>query len=250
MKLYDTTQEQPTQPADPAPQVQEPKPFSYRFKNWWYYHKWYVIGGIALILFLGDMIGNALGLWKKEPDFQIAYIGSMTLPDDTVTALEQAFALLAGDFNQDGESIVKINQYVMSPDAADPQTASYNYSSEVVLIGDISSCDSYFFLTDDPEYLQGAFQILADSDGNCPAEGDVSVEDKVVLWADCSALSGMDLGSYTAGIAGNEVTGDNQELLSGLYLGRRYFHADKTVDSLDQCNALWDTIISTKDVRK
>lgn len=245
MKLYDPALEQPKPPADTAPEVSELKPFSYRLKNWWYYYKWYVIGTVALLWFLGEIAGNALGLWKKEPDFQIAYVGSMTLPDDTVTALEQAFALLAGDFNQDGESIVQINQYVMSPNASDPETASYNYSSEVVLMGDISSCDSYFFLTDDPEYLQSAFQILADSDGNCPDEDDVSVEDKVVLWTDCSALSGMDLDSYTAVIAGEDVTGDNQELLAGLYLGRRYFYSDKTVDSLDQCNALWNTIIST-----
>lgn len=34
MKLYDTTHEQPEQLTDPAPEVTEPKPFSYRFKNW------------------------------------------------------------------------------------------------------------------------------------------------------------------------------------------------------------------------
>lgn len=246
MKLYDPAQIQPEQFKAPAPQQPEPKPFSYRFKNWWHYHKWYVIGGIALLLFLGRIAGNALGLWEKEPDLQIAYIAGTALPDDTVAALEQAFALLAGDFNRDGEAIVKVNQYVMAPQTSGSQAVYANYASEVLLMGDISACESYFFLTDDPVHLQGAFQILADSDGNCPDEDDVSVEDKVVLWADCSSLTGMDLGSYSVMIAGNEMTGDNQDLLSGLYLGRRYFYTDKTVDSLSQCNALWDAIISTK----
>ncbi|MBD5550065.1 MAG: hypothetical protein HDQ96_02665 [Lachnospiraceae bacterium] len=245
MKLYDTTQEQPEQIPDTAPQIPEPKTFFYRFKNWWYYHKWHVICGIILAWILIDVVGGALGLWAKKPDFQIAYVGSAILPDDTVSSLEQAFAELAGDFNQDGEVIVQVNQYIISSDTSDYETASYSYSSEVLLMGDISSCDSYFFLTDDPGYLQRGFQILADPDGSCPDETDDSVDDKVVCWTDCSVLAGMDLGSYTAVISGSEVTGDNQELLSGLYLGRRYFYSDKTVDSLSQCDTLWNTIIST-----
>lgn len=253
MKFYDPALEQTKQPADnvpESPESNEPKPFFYRSKNWWYYHKWYVIGGIALLLFLGNIIGNALGLWEKKPDFQIAYVGSVNLPDDTVDALEQAFAELAGDFNQDGEAIVQINQYIMNSDAANPEAASYNYSSEVVLMGDLSTGESYFFLTENPEYLQKTFQIFANPDGSCPDEDDISVEDKTVLWADCGALTAMNLGSYTVSAAGAEISGDNQELLSGLYLGRRYFYTDKTVDCLNQCDALWNTIVSTKDMQK
>ena len=249
MKLYDTTQKLPDQSAHSASQPPEPKPFSFRLKNWWYYHKWYVICGIILVWILGDIAGNALGLREKKPDFQIAYVGETILPDDTVTALEQAFAGLGGDFNGDGESIVQINQYVLSFQAPDPETASSNYTSEVLLMGDISACDSYFFLTDDPENLQKAFQIFADSDGSCPDASDISPEGKVLLWANCSALTDMELGSYTVAAAGNEITGESQELLSELSLGRRCFYSEKTVNSYSQCNELWNSLIETANVQ-
>lgn len=256
MKLYDTAQKQTTDSTLCEPSSclteQTPKPaaFSRRFKNWWYYHKWYVICGGILLWILIDVTGSAFGLWEKEPDFRIAYVGSEPLPEDTVAALEQGFARLAGDFNQDGEVLVQVNQFIEAAPESVPEAALSSYGSEIKLMGDISANESYFFLTDDPEALQRSFQILANSDGSCPDETDYSAEGKTVLWSDCSALSEMDLGSYTSGIAGNEVTGDSQELLSGLFLGRRCFYSDKTVDSLSQCNELWNAIVSTKDVQK
>ncbi len=221
-----------------------------KFANWWYYHKWYVVCGGILLWILIDVVGSALGLWEKKPDFEIAYVGSTALPDDTVAALEQGFAQLGGDFNGDGEAIVQINQYVNDSQAAVPELSAYAYTSEVVLMGDISSCESYFFLTDDPESLQKSSQILAASDGSCPGESDLSVEDKVVLWSETPALYEMELGSYSFSTAGTTISGNSQELLSGLYLGRRCFYTDKTVDSLSQCNDLWYKITGTKDVQK
>ena len=175
-------------------------------------------------------------------------MGSTYLPEDTVAALEQGFAQLAGDFNQDGSALVRVNQFITADPEAAPDTALSSYGSEIKLMGDISANESYFFLTDDPGTLQRSFQILADPDGSCPDETDYSAEGKTVLWSDCFALSEMDPGSYTAVITGNEVTGDSQELLSGLHLGRRCFYTDKAVDYYSQCNELWNTILGTKDI--
>lgn len=245
MKLYAPTQEPPKPPTDAASQTPEQKPFSYRFKNWWYYHKWYVICGVALLFILGDIVWHALGIGQKKPDFQIAYIGETALPDDTAAALEQLFGELGGDFNGDGETNVQVNQYVMSFRDANPGASSAGYASEVLLMADISVCDSYFFLTDDPDNLQKACQIFANPDGSCPDDSDDSPEGKVILWTDCGALADRDLGSYTATIAGIEMTGDNLELLSGLSLGRRYFSPGKEVDCISQCDELWNRLIGT-----
>lgn len=263
MKLYDTTQEQTSDNTACEPSLSSsgqmldsslPSPrsasFSYRFKNWWYYHKWYVICGGILLCILINVVGSALGLWEKKPDFRIAYVGSTPLPEDTVAALEQGFAQLAGDFNQDKEAIVQINQYITGVPENDPEVAVSSYSSEIRLMADISACESYFFLTDDPEALQQNFQILAEPDGSCPDETDYSAEGKTVLWSDCPALSGMNLGSYTIIMPESETTGDSQELLSGLHFGRRCFYSEKDVDSIGQYDELWNTITGTIDVQK
>lgn len=215
-------------------------------KNWWHYHKWYVICGVLLLGIVGNLIGNALGFWKDTPDFQIAYVGKMELPQDTVSALEQAFASIAEDFNKDGKVTVQVNQYIDGIQNPDADTAYYEYASEIALIGDISDCESYFFLMDNPDNFQREFHLLASPDGSCPDEMDYSTEDKVVSWSDCSALSQMELGSYSTIILGRVESGNNQELLSKLYIGRRCFYTDALTDNGKECSDLWNSLINKK----
>lgn len=215
-----------------------------KWKNWWYYYKWYIvcsiiIGGIAI-----NVIGSRLGLWKKAPDFQIAYVGRTQLPADTISALEQAFASLASDFNGDGEILVKVNQYINGSEnaGANPDVAYYEYASEISLIGDISDCESYFFLLDDPNQFQRDFQLLACPDGSCPGVTDYSTENKVIPWTACPRLAEMELGTYSSPVLGTEIIGNNQELLSGLFIGRRCFFTDDITDHAEKCSDLWNMI--------
>lgn len=213
-----------------------------KWKNWWHYRKWYVIVGIILLMIACSLIGSALGLFTRSPDLQIAYVGETALPQDTISALQQTFTALAEDYNGDGEVIVQINQYIRDGQNADAETAYYQYASEVTLIGDISRCESYFFLLDDPQDFQKEYQILADSDGSCPSAADYSTGNKVLLWSDCPILSDAEMGSYTETVAGQEVSGSNQELLRDLYLGRRCFYTDETTAHPEECSGLWDML--------
>ena len=213
-----------------------------KFKNWWHYRKWYVLVGFFLLAVTCSLVGNALGLFTKSPDVQIAYVGKGVLPQDTVSALEQLFASLCGDYNEDGEIIVQINQYTGDSQSTDPETVYYQYASEVTLMADVSESESYFFLLDDPETFQHEYQLLAAPDGSCPNQADYSAEDKVILWADCPLLSEAEMGTYTETIAGQDITGNNQDVLAGFYLGRRCFYTDKVTDNLDECSALWDML--------
>ena len=211
-------------------------------KNWWYYHKWYVISGIVLLAILCDVVGNALGLWHKAPDFQIAFIGKAALPQDTVSALEQSFAAAGWDFNGDGEVIVRVNQYISGNHSNDAEIAYYEYASELTLVGDISDCESYFFFFFDPDEFQRSYQLLACHDGSCPEETDYSTEDKAVLWAGCPALSGMELGPYSTMVNGEEVTGDSQGLLAPLYFWRRCFYTENQAKNAEDCGKLWELL--------
>ncbi len=225
-------------------QTENRKPLtaSQKARNWWHYRKWYVIIGAILLLIVGSLAGNALGLLKPSPDLQIAYVGKKALPQDTVTALQKLFTALSDDYNADGKILVQINQYIRDEQTTDVETSYYQYASEITLVGDISDCESYFFLLDDPQNFQQEYQLLASPDGNCPGQADYSTEDKVIRWADCPLLSEAEMGGYTETIAGKKVTGSNQELLGNLYLGRRCFYTDKTTDNLEACNTLWNTL--------
>lgn len=219
-------------------------------KNWWHYYKWYVIVGIILFAALIHLAGSSLGLFTKSPDLQIAYVGAGRLPDDTAAALEALFCSLIDDYNHDGEILVQVNQYVRNNNAKDAETAYYQYASEISLFGDISDCESYLFLMDDPDTFQQEFQILAASDGSCPGDADYSTEGKVILWADCPLLSIPEAGGYAEIIGGQTVTGNNQELLTGLYLGRRCFYDDRTTDNQAACNSLWKLLLNSYEAQK
>ncbi len=212
------------------------------FKNWWYYHKWYAISGIILLGIIISFAKNLVYRWTHLPDYQVAYIGA-PLPDDTQAALKAAFESISKDFNGDGRVIVQINQY-LSPDAASfagADAGSAQTAAEVKLIADVTSCESYFFLTDDPDQFQKAYHLLANPDGSPAAESDDAVEDKIIHWND-SVFADQDLGTYSTVTLGQEVTGENQELLNQFSIGRRSFYSDKTVDHLDDCNTLWNSL--------
>lgn len=211
-----------------------------KWKNWWHYYKWYVVCGIILLAIAVDLIGNALGLFRKSPDFQIAYVGNTEFPPGTAAALENIFSSMQElDFNGDGEVIVRINQYPNGLQKTDINNAYYGYSSEIALIGDISDCESYFFLMDDPDYFQREYQLLADSNGNCPADTDYSADNKAVLWSDCPALS--EIASFAEAAASG-----SQEFLSGLYIGRRCFYTDALSENAEKCSDLWNLLTANQ----
>lgn len=205
-----------------------------KWKNWWHYYKWYVVCGVLLFAIACDLIGNALGFWQKAPDFQIAYVGKTELPSDTAAALETIFSSMQElDFNGDGEVIVRINQYPNCLSDSDMNTVSYEYSSEIALIGDISDCESYFFLMDDPDLFQKKYQLLSDSAGNCPKDTDYSVDDKAFLWSDCPIL-------FEISSSADAIASGSQVFLSKLYIGRRFFYTDAQSKNVEKCSGLWE----------
>ena len=208
-------------------------------KNWWSYHKWHVIIGVLLLLIVGDILYDALGIGQVRPDYQIAYIGETTLPDDTAAALEEAIAELGQDCNGDGRVAVKLNQYVRGGNS---DNAEYAAASAVTLMGDLSEYDSYFFLLDDPDAFQRSYGVLRRLDGTLPADGDRDYAACYLAWDDCPVLAGLELGGYTAKALGQEVSGDSQELLGTLYFARRGFWTDETTAYPEESDHLWEAL--------
>lgn len=229
--------------SDPEAGMTKPE----KMKNWWYYRKWYVMGGAVAIVCAFHIIGTFLGWWTKEPDFQIAYISDYALPDEAISAIEKEFAAIAEDYNGDGEVVVQVNQYSYTTQNSNNIPVIHEYGNEVPLVGDISARVSFFFITDDPDGLQQKFQILADSEGNCPAEEDYSAEGRVIAWADCPLLSEMELGEFDASYGfGEPVMVKTQDMLSKCYIGRRCFYDERVSVNYEHCCELWEIIRSSK----
>ena len=209
-------------------------------RNWWDYHKWYVAGGVVGVLILASMIWDMAGRGQPKPDYQVAYVGRELLPEDTVAALETAFASMGEDLNGDGQVVVRVRYYRRDPEG----DASSVTATEVQLIADVSECESFIFLLEDPEAFQQSYHALCYVDGTLPEEDDDSVDGVALRWADCPALAGLDLGRYDYDLLGGEFSGYNQELLSDVYVARRGFWNSRDVQYQDGYLAFWDSIIA------
>lgn len=206
--------------------------------NWWYYNKRYVILGVLLLGILISLIRNALS--QVTPDYQIAYVGANTLPEDTVSALEESLASLGEDLNGDGSVTVQLVQYTISGSPEmDPSAAA---SSEVRLMADIVECESYFFLLENPEEFQRKYHSLRRLDGALPDEDDPSAEGTYLKWEQCPVLSQMDLGKYSYSLLGGTAEGHSSDLVSQLSIARRGFWTEKTTPYPEGCEALWEKI--------
>lgn len=208
-------------------------------KNWWYYHKWYIVIGIVLLCIPISILWNALH--QVKPDYQIAYIGSKELPDDTAAAIEAGFTALGEDLNGDGRVIVRLAQYSFAASGLGTETSM---SSSMRLMADMAACESYFFLLDDPEGFQQNYGTLRRLDGSLPEEGEgASVEETCLPWSQCPVLAGMELGEYSYPLISGMASGDSGELVSGLYIGRRGFWTNKTCAYPEGCDELWEKIV-------
>lgn len=220
---------------DVRPDEKIPLTAAEKRKNWWYYNKFFVAAGIVLLSILVSIVWNALH--QVKPDYQIAYVGTNSLPDDTVSAIEANFAALGEDLNGDGRVVVRLMQYA-SADRDDPQTA---LAAEVKLMADFTECESYFFLLEDPEGFQQNYGSLRRLDSSTP-EAEPPGEGAYVSWAQCPVLTQMELGEYSYPLMGGTASGSSDELVSGLYFARRGFWTDKTAPYPEGCAALWEKL--------
>lgn len=197
-------------------------------RNWWLYHKWHVVIAVLLVVCIGDILWNALGIGTIKPDYSIAYVGSMPLSEETAEALRSGFAALSPDLNGDGKVAVELQQYV-SVNTGDSDSLYYAQAAQVQLVADITECKSYFFLLEDPAGFQETTSALRNLDGSLPTEGDLTPDGKYVLWVDSPRLTQMELGAA-------------QETVSKLAFARRGFWTEKTVPNAAGCDALWDVL--------
>ena len=209
-----------------------------KFQNWFHYNKLGVIAVAVILWVAGTMLWNVLGIGKAEPDYRFAYVGSRKLTDGTVAALESALASLAEDHNGDGIVTVQVTQCVTA-DSRNMENMMYGYAAEVTVLADITEGESTFFLLENPVDFQLSFQVLACLDGSIPADDDFEALDKVYRWADCPVLASLELGTYEDNYLDITETGEIQDLLANLYLGRRYYYDPDQQENPEADNALW-----------
>ena len=145
-------------PQEPSPEL-TPKE---KWKNWWHYNWWIVAVVLAAVVAVGSLVLKNLGVTEPLADYNVAYVGSRPLSDETVEAVVATFQEFGEDASGDGVVTVAVNQYVIYENSADVES------------------------------LQ-----MADANGELPPEGDYGWEDKVRLLPDVvDGVAKEDAGLY------------------------------------------------------
>lgn len=208
-----------------------------KIKNWWYYHKWHVLVAIVMLLVVGDIAGDIITEVRNRPDYSFAYVGSSSLPEETVTQLTEALAQLGEDLNGNGKVQVALHQYIVYPQEGEQATGkpyTMLQGAQVQLAADITNCESFFFLMENPQKFHADYEILATSEG---------MEAQFYAWRDCPALMELPLGGFTLETANKIYSGMSQELLSRLYIGKRDFWEGEACENQEGCEALWKKLV-------
>lgn len=213
-------------------------------KNWWHYNKTIVLVIIIVIAVIISFIYSIVS--KVQPDYQIALLTSVSLPDETLTELEEYIALYGEDINGDGKVVVTINSYNLSAsESSSTQDAYAQQAAAVRLTADLSEAESMIFMHDTV-----AFEYLVEMDihgfflynnGDESPEDSEDYENMMIGWDDIKALSSFkasDYESYDSTVSGDEITE---------YMGRYSFSfrglngsLQKKNSNVDYSEASWE----------
>ena len=214
-------------------------------RNWWDYHKWHVVIAIVCAIVLGDILYDAVQNRRNQPDYVVAYVGQTALPDTLAAQVERGLEQLGEDLNGNGSVRVELRQFVLSDGsgsnpALDMENTERGYASTLLLQGNIETVESMIFLLEDPEQFRAVFPILSRTDGSLPEETPDSQVPLYHYWADCPALTALELENFEVPVINGMVQGDSQAALSVLGVARRGLWDDGTNDTIRGAIALWE----------
>ena len=208
-------------------------------RNWWDYHKyWVLLGAVALIGFAW-LIKDIF--FHTEPDYQVGYVSKTALPEEVLKNLQARLEELGEDVNGDGRVTVELFTYTLGFDEQSLMDVDAVSTGITRLTVDLTSGRVYILLLDDPEGFRGRMGALSYLDGSTPPLDAPTADwtEMVYAWDDCPVLAGMDLGTYTRFLDLSEQKIDGQEAMAGLYVGRRAALNEGQKASFAADEALW-----------
>ena len=196
-----------------------------KIKTWFYYYKWPLVIGIVALLIFAPMFKDALGIGVTRPDYKFACITESGITEETASELTAALEEMGRDLNGDGVVSVQLTQF-RTGNGGQEAMEMYAYASTIAAIADMQAEESHFFLFQNPEAFQQAYQILADEDGKLPEDEDYSADGR---FFPCSDLN-------------LNLSEEARQELSELYIGQRGYTHEERIEHLQAYRELWEAI--------
>ena len=118
-----------------------------KWKTWWWYHKIHVLIAVAATAVI--LYSSLPVLLAAKPDYGVAVITNVRLPDEIYEELEDRIQEAADDRNGDGKVLIELNWYL--PDLSGKTEGTQNYQEAARLDADLVGKVSEIFLIEDME---------------------------------------------------------------------------------------------------
>lgn len=175
-------------------------------KNWWYYHKFIVIGiAIAAVLIISFVYSI---ISQVKPDYTVAFMSSYAVPDELTEELQEHIAKYCDDRNGDGQIMVSISTYVLNSDSED----SYELQASVTrFIADCSNAESIIFIHDEKSFnyvSQAGFEGFFRYNDGTPMGEATDYENAMISWDKVKGLA-----NFTPSLSNEYATADDYKNL-------------------------------------
>ena len=177
-----------------------------KWENFWFYHKWHVVIGIAVA---AVVIGTVVSTVKTvQPDYTVGLITRNSYPEEVTNQLGQTMAKYGVDRNGDGKVVVQVASYVVTPQSASSAGSGSSSGSGTAgqadpqmemayrtkLMADVSTGTSMIFVTDDASFLaqeKAGDHIFAYTDGSTPKDSAADYDKMRVSLSKCPKLANL-----------------------------------------------------------
>ena len=217
-----------------------------KLSNWFHYHK-LLLGVLLLAMIIGAYFILKPKTQEADPDYRIAVISTIAIPEDTADALTEALSAFGTDQNGDGKVTIALSRYVVDLSDNEDADLSSMATGKIQLSADLQddACSS-IFLTVDPQALEASTGLLLSLDGSTPDEDAATAaedwEDLCYAWTDCPALSSLDLGDYKGYTVLDLETGSSQDVMADFYVCRRILETEAQQANNPGVDAFWEAM--------
>lgn len=175
-----------------------------KWDNFWYYHKWHIVLGVAAVLVVVWLTVSTLQTVK--PDYTVGMLTQKTYPEAMLDSFSKEIAKYGKDLNGDGKVVVQIVQYslpVQTSSGADSLSSVSSQRQDVQMlqvyqakfVADLTSGTSMIFITDNEsfQHQEKTERMFAYLDGRTPPDNAVDFDNMRIAFEKCPRHAGMNL---------------------------------------------------------
>jgi len=161
-----------------------------KFKHWWHYSRFIVLGVVIIIIVVTSIILSVLN--KPKPDYRVLLMTYEQYPNEMVDSVQDFLMTVADDRNGDGDVLVELNNYVLFIDEKNNGQYAFDMydAARTRYATDVYYGESMIYLYDSASFSAlYEDQLFVYNDGSTTEEGAKDYKNMMIPIGDCKLFA-------------------------------------------------------------